>query len=87
MKLEDLSPELREKVLMCKTPEEILSLARKVGHDLSDKELEAIAGGDDKWHAMTQCPLCLSFDVEVQISVAGNQFNVCLSCGHRWMDE
>lgn len=45
MNLEDLSPEMREEVRKCKTPEEILSLAKKVGRKLSEDELEAISGG------------------------------------------
>ena len=83
MKLEGLSPELREEVLACETPEEILALARKVGHDLSDDELEAIAGGDDKWE-MIGCPRCDSWDCEKRTSLVGNTFYVCLSCGNRW---
>lgn len=45
MKQEDLSPELREKVLACKTPEELIDLARESGIDLTDEQLEAISGG------------------------------------------
>lgn len=45
MKFEELSPEQQEKVKSCKTPEEILALAKKEGYDISDKELESISGG------------------------------------------
>ena len=41
----DLSPELREKTKTCKTPEEMLALAKTEGYELSDEELEGIAGG------------------------------------------
>ena len=41
----DISPELREKAKACKTPEELLALAKKEGYKLSDEEMQAIAGG------------------------------------------
>ena len=47
----DLTPELLEQVKSCKTPADILSLAKKSGYDLSEKELDAISGGDDDWTA------------------------------------
>ena len=45
MRFEDLTPEQREKAKACKTPEEILSLAKEAGYKLSDEELENISGG------------------------------------------
>jgi len=45
MNLKDISPELREKAKACKTPEEMLALAKKEGYKLSDEEMEGIAGG------------------------------------------
>lgn len=45
MDFKDLSPELREKAKACKTPEEMLALAKKEGCKLSDEEMEGIAGG------------------------------------------
>ena len=83
MKLEDLPPELREMVLACKTPQEVVALAKKVGRKLSDDELEAIAGGGGKWDTV-QCPSCMGIDTEKRTSVVGTPFYVCLSCGHRW---
>lgn len=40
-----MSPELKEKVAACKTPEEMLALAAAEGYELSDEELTAISGG------------------------------------------
>ena len=86
MNLSDLTPEVREKVLGCETPEEILALAREVGHELTDEELEAVAGGVVEWGSQ-QCPMCLQYDVEEDTSVLGNTFYKCNSCGHRWTDD
>ena len=54
MNFEELSPELKEKARACKTPEEMLSLANKMGYKLSDEELDAIAGGGG-WKSCTDC--------------------------------
>ena len=53
MNLDELSPELKEKALACKTPEEMLALAKAEGYELSDAELAGVAGGDF-WD--TDCP-------------------------------
>ena len=45
MKFEDLTPEQQEQARACQTPGELLSLAKKVGVHLSEKELDDIAGG------------------------------------------
>ena len=45
MDFNDISPELREKAKACKTPEEMLELAKQEGYKLSEEELEAISGG------------------------------------------
>ena len=45
MNFEDLTPEQKEKALACKSPEELLELAKQEGYVLSDEELEAVAGG------------------------------------------
>ena len=41
----DLSPELREKAMACKTPEEVLALAKAEGYKLTEEELVAVSGG------------------------------------------
>lgn len=45
MKFEDLSPELKEQIKACKTPEEVLAFAKEEGYELSDEELSGISGG------------------------------------------
>lgn len=41
----NISPELRKKAETCKTPEELLALAKNEDYKLSDEEMEAISGG------------------------------------------
>ena len=52
MKFDDISPEIKEKALACKSGEELSALAAEVGVELSDEELEGVSGGN--W--ATECP-------------------------------
>ena len=45
MNINDLTPEQKEKAMACKTTDELIALAKAEGIELSDEELEAIAGG------------------------------------------
>lgn len=45
MEFKDLTPEKQEKVKACKTPEEVLALAKEEGYELTDEEIESISGG------------------------------------------
>lgn len=49
MNFEDLkNPEIQEKLRAAKTPEELLTLAKEEGLEMSDEEFQAISGGI-KW--------------------------------------
>lgn len=45
MRLEDLTPEQREKLAECQTPEEAIALAQEEDCDLTIDELEDVSGG------------------------------------------
>ena len=45
MNFNGLSPELREKALACKTRDEIIELAKSEGIELTEEQLDAVAGG------------------------------------------
>jgi hypothetical protein len=63
----ELSPELMAKVKACRSPEEFFALAQEEGRELSDEELEGIAGG---WKH--PCPkACESGDVRDDIDESG----------------
>lgn len=58
MKLEDLSPELREKAQACTTMEEVLALAQEEGIELSEDDLESVSGG---WGTCPDNDYCSSY--------------------------
>lgn len=45
MKFENISPEQLARARECKSMEEILALVKEEGFELTDEQLEAIAGG------------------------------------------
>ena len=45
MEIEDLTPELKEKLKACKTPEELMGLVEAEGIELTEEQLEDVAGG------------------------------------------
>ena len=58
MNFEDLqNPELQEKLKAAKTPEDILDLAREEGYELSDEQLDSVAGGWNLTNVGGPCPL------------------------------
>lgn len=54
MNFEELTPEQKEKVRSCKTADELIALAEAEGVELSDAELDSIAGGKE-WYEWTPC--------------------------------
>ena len=52
MNFEDLkNPELQEKLKACETTEDLVALAKEEGMELSDEQLESLAGGSE-WYEM-----------------------------------
>ena len=49
-----VTAEQKEKAKACKTPEEMLALAKDEGYELSDEELEDISGGEF-WDNLADC--------------------------------
>lgn len=46
VRFDELGPDLQARARGCKTPEEMLALAKEEGHELTLEELEAISGGE-----------------------------------------
>ena len=47
--LDKLTDEQKKRVEAAKTPEELLALSKEYGHELTQEQLDAIAGGDVGW--------------------------------------
>ena len=45
MNFEDIPDSIRERALACKSPEELPSLAKEEGYEISDEDLDAMSGG------------------------------------------
>ena len=57
MKFDDLTEEQKARVMACKTSEELIALAEAEGVELSEEQLDSIAGGDSFWcPTATSCP-------------------------------
>ena len=67
MDFDDLTPEMQEKARACKTPEDVLALAKEGGIELTDEQLEAVSGGEYDWGCFDkrQCiDVCSKYDAE-----------------------
>ena len=88
--LKGLTEEQIAKVKACKNHEELLALAKAEGIELTEEQLQTVAGGGacsvisdigDKINPF-DCPKCGSNDVKKD----GNEYT-CKKCGHKWSDS
>ena len=85
MDYESLTSEQKDKLSSCKTPEDVLALAREEGYELSDEELEAIAGGsiwDSDYYK--KCPECGSTNIRRRGQQIAVPDYLCVDCGTEW---
>lgn len=80
MELKDVSPEQREKINACNSPEAIMALAKEEGYELSESELDQISGGAWSTYGVT-CPECKKV---IKLSSNESQDVTCPSCGHNF---
>ena len=87
MNFEDLITEQKEKAKAFKTSEEVLSLAKEEGVELTDKQLGMVAGGDDwldialdigKDVGHVDCPKCRQLNLVVRSKTE----ITCTKCGY-----
>lgn len=87
MKFEELTVEQIERAKACQSGEELTQLASEIGVELSDAELDEIAGGMS-WSpkdALPKCPQCKSQKVsEFPMPGTGSMRCVCQDCGWQW---
>ncbi|MCR5079629.1 MAG: hypothetical protein K6B65_06925 [Bacilli bacterium] len=80
--LEGLSDEQIEKIKACKTSEEVLTLAKKEGIELTEEQLEAVSGGCGTSQEV-QCPECGYSSRNVEHW--DNRYYRCRNCNHIWL--
>ena len=88
--LKGLTDEQFARVKACKNSEELLALAKEEGVELTDEQLQVIAGGGKcQSTPEPQCSQCGSKDIEVDRQTTGVLFDyqfecTCRNCGHRF---
>lgn len=88
--LKGLTKEQIAKVKACKSSEELLSLAKEEGIELTDEQLSAISGGGactvisdvGDYLNTNDCPKCGCNDYDVV-----NGKRKCKKCGHKWVHQ
>ena len=64
MNFDDLkNPDFQGRLQKTARPEDIFAIAREEGYELTDEELEGVAGGSWDSSATPECPNCGSTDV------------------------
>lgn len=56
MEFDNLTDEQKAKALACKTPEDLFALAKEEGVELTDEQLDAVAGGRAWYDCPGYCP-------------------------------
>lgn len=79
MTYEDLTPEQQAKVQQFESTEELLAFVENEGLEISDDELNGIAGGEGWGDRQRRCPICQSTGIDVYV----DHFK-CRKCNHEW---
>ena len=79
--LKGLTNEQITKFKGCKNQDEILSLAKEEGIELTNEQLEAVSGGCTT--KVIQCPKCGTTDVYSKLEYSGYSY-YCNKCGFQW---
>ena len=85
MDFSSLNPETKAALSTCENPEDYLALAKAEGYELSDEELEQIAGGAPGW--LEGCPSEQHIGPLIDKGFENGNFHyVCEHCGtNLWM--
>ena len=86
--LKGLTEEQIKKVEACKSPDEILALAKAEGIELNDQQLEAVTGGACAGDSTCRCSECGSKNIKHKVKNLPNNAEVhiwtCQDCGNSW---
>ncbi len=88
---EGLTEEQIAKAKACKNPEEILSLAKAEGVELTSEQLALVSGGGLICSTPTfTCPKCSSTNISaahLSTSISKYWDLDCKDCGHHWTER
>ena len=82
MDFKDLGEEEKNLIHDCQTAEEVLALLKEEGVELTDDQLECVAGGHEtSWTGSAVCPRCGSTRT-YQFTVNGSdkRYSMCYNC-------
>ena len=89
--LKGLTEEQINKFTGCKSPEDVLSVAKAEGIELTDEQLEAVSGGGCDYFEWGDkdaiCPRCNSKNSDLWIKTSEKHYiykYTCLDCGWKW---
>ena len=80
--LKGLTEEQIEKVKACKSPEEILKLAKEEDVELTDEQLKAISGGFSLCYPNVSDLICPNCCTNSYVDYGGGTY-VCKWCNHK----
>ena len=85
MEFNDLTPEQKKKLDACKSPEEVLALAKEEGVELTEEQLDQITGGGN-WYdfAMGKRTTCTNCNRVVEWSATEPNPICCPFCGAKF---
>ena len=58
MSFENVPDSIKARAEACKSPEELLALAKEEGYELSEEDLDAVSGGSSWYENDDGCKLC-----------------------------
>ena len=78
--LQGLTEQQVAKLSKCKNQEEVLTLAKAEGVELTDEQLNTVSGGDFCLCPQTRCPDCNGTNVEVRTYNSAGSIYYCKKC-------
>ena len=81
--LKGLTKEQIERFQACHNEREILALAKEEGIELTEEQLDAVAGGCWSNSEGITCPMC-GIEVGSKSDFDTYTYYLCTCCGHKW---
>ena len=76
--LNTLTDEQKRKIEAAQTPEELLAIAKETGYELSQEQLDSVAGGDHSNWCGEDCPYCVHGPCKEECVIYGTCTEYCI---------